>query len=504
MNDQLAEESSKSAKSLRKEIEEYGKELAYLQRKCRELGIPVLIVVEGLSAAGKGTIINQMIQPMDPRGFKVSCIASPNRDEQMRPFLWRFWCRTPSANRMAIFDRSWYRNLLDADIANELSEADLGKDYSDVRAFERQMRDGGTVILKFFLEITKKEQAARLVALQGNPATAWRVSDAVLQRHARYQDYVKAVDRMFGETDLPGESPWHKIPSKNAKVATLLVLRHLVDALSARVRERKKGIPVQVRKKPLELPSFPQSPSFKNADLAQNLSKPEYLKRLEPRQARIQELHHELYRLRIPLVIVYEGWDASGKGGNIRRLTEKMDPRGYEVIPVSAPNDVEKAHHYLWRFWTEFPKAGHVTIFDRSWYGRVLVERVEGFCTETDWKQAYNEINEMEDNFRHFGSVILKFWVHIDKDEQLKRFKAREDNPHKRWKLHEEDWRNREKWNLYEEAAEEMFLRTHAPKSPWTIIEGNCKRHARIKALDVVIDAIEKRIAGQSSKSLGP
>ena len=175
-----------------------------------------------------------------------------------------------------------------------------------------------------------------------------------------------------------------------------------------------------------------------------------------------------------------------------------MDPRGYEVIPVSAPNDVEKAHHYLWRFWTEFPKAGHVTIFDRSWYGRVLVERVEGFCTETDWKQAYHEINEMEDNFRHFGSILVKFWVHIDKDEQLKRFKAREENPHKRWKLHEEDWRNREKWDLYEEAAEEMFLRTHTPKSPWTIIEGNCKRHARLKALDVVIDAIERKIAEKS------
>ena len=495
MNDQLAEESSKSAKSLRKEIEEYGRELAYLQRKCRELGIPVLIVVEGLSAAGKGTVINQMIQPMDPRGFKVSCIASPNRDEQMRPFLWRFWRRTPSANRMAIFDRSWYRNLLDAEIANQLSEADLKKAYSDVRAFERQMKDGGTVILKFFLEITKKEQAARLAALQGNPATAWRVSDAVLQRHARYHDYVKAVEKMFRETDLTGESPWHKIPSKNAKVATSLVLRHLVDALTARVKERKKGIPVQVRKKPLELPSFSKAPSFKNTDMSQNLSKDAYLKKLESRQDRIQELHHELYRLRIPLVIVYERWDASGKGGNIRRLTEKMDPRGYEVIPVSAPNDVEKAHHYLWRFWTEFPKAGHVTIFDRSWYGRVLVERVEGFCTETDWKQAYHEINEMEDNFRNFGSILVKFWVHIDKDEQLKRFQAREDNPHKSWKLHEEDWRNREKWDLYEEAAEEMFKRTHAANSPWTIIEGNCKRHARIKALDVVIDAIEKKIA---------
>ena len=486
---------SKSDKTLRKEIEAYGKELAYLQRKCRELGIPVLVVVEGLSAAGKGTIINQMIQPMDPRGFKVSCIASPNRDEQLRPFLWRFWRRTPSADRMAIFDRSWYRNLLDSEIANQLSSADLKKAYSDVRAFERQLRDGGTVILKFFLAITKKEQAARLATLQGNPSTAWRVSDAVLQRHARYHDYVKAVDRMFSETDLPGDSPWLKIPSENVRVATSVVLGHLVDVLTARVKERKKGGPCHVAKEPKGLPSFAEAPSLKKIDVSLSLSKSEYLKKLESKQARIQELHHELYRLRIPLVIVYEGWDASGKGGNIRRLTEKMDPRGYEVIPVSAPNDVEKAHHYLWRFWTEFPKAGHVTIFDRSWYGRVLVERVEGFCTQTDWKQAYNEINEMEDNFRHFGSIVLKFWVHIDKDEQLKRFKAREENPHKRWKLHEEDWRNREKWDLYEEATEEMFLRTHAPKSPWTIIEGNCKRYARIKALNVVIEAIEKKIA---------
>ena len=486
---------SKSDKTLRKEIEAYGKELAYLQRKCRELGIPILVVVEGLSAAGKGTIINQMIQPMDPRGFKVSCIASPNRDEQLRPFLWRFWRRTPSADRMAIFDRSWYRNLLDSEIANQFSSADLKKAYADVRAFERQLRDGGTVILKFFLEITKKEQAARLATLQGNPSTAWRVSDAVLQRHARYHDYVKAVDRMFSETDLPGDSPWLKIPSENVRVATSVVLGHLVDVLTARVKERKKGGPCHVAKEPKGLPSFAEAPSLKKTDVSLSLSKSEYLKKLESKQARIQELHHELYRLRIPLVIVYEGWDASGKGGNIRRLTEKMDPRGYEVIPVSAPNDVEKAHHYLWRFWTEFPKAGHVTIFDRSWYGRVLVERVEGFCTQTDWKQAYNEINEMEDNFRHFGSIVLKFWVHIDKGEQLKRFKAREENPHKRWKLHEEDWRNREKWDLYEEAAEEMFLRTHAPKSPWTIIEGNCKRYARIKALDVVIEAIEKKIA---------
>ena len=494
MTTQVSTEASKSKKALRRQIEERGRELAYLQRKCRELGIPVLVVVEGLSAAGKGTIINQMIQPLDPRGFKVSCIASPNRDEQLRPFLWRFWRRTPSANRMAIFDRSWYRNLLDAEISGELSESDLRKAYADVRAFERQLRDGGTTILKFFLRITKKEQAARLAALQGNPATAWRVSDAVLARHARYKDYQKAVDHMFEETDLEEEAPWRRIDSKNLRNATFEALGYLVDALRKRVEQCKAGNPLFEGKRLTELPCFSDAPSLKKSDLSLRLEKEAYREIIEARQSRIQELHNELYRLRIPLVIVYEGWDASGKGGNIRRLTEQMDPRGYEVIPVSAPNDVEKAHHYLWRFWTEFPKAGHVTIFDRSWYGRVLVERVEGFCSEADWKQAYNEINEMEENFRHFGTVLVKFWVHIDKEEQLRRFRAREVSPHKRWKLHEEDWRNREKWDLYESAVEEMFLRTHAPKAPWTVIEGNCKRHARVKALDIVIDAIEKKI----------
>jgi len=244
-----------------------------------------------------------------------------------------------------------------------------------------------------------------------------------------------------------------------------------------------------------DLPVFSTAPSLKRADLSLSLDRDEYRKLLDKRQKRIGELHDEIYRRRIPVVIVYEGWDAGGKGGNIRRLTEDMDPRGYEVIPIAAPNDVENAHHYLWRFWTEFPKAGHLTIFDRSWYGRVLVERVEGFCSEADWNRAYGEINEMEENFWNFGAVVIKFWLQIDKDEQMKRFKAREQDSAKQWKLNEEDWRNREKWDLYEEATEEMFLRTHTTYAPWTIIEGNCKRYARIKALDVVIAAIEARIA---------
>ena len=492
------DEPLKAKKSILRKIDEQADQLAYLQRKSRELGIPVLIVVEGLSASGKGTIINQMIRPLDPRGFKVTCIASPNRDEQMRPFLWRFWRRTPSADRIAIFDRSWYRSLLDNKINGLLEEVDLVKAYEDVRAFERQLRDGGTLIFKFFLEISKKEQASRLAALQSNPSTAWRVSDAVLQRHSRYEEYHDAVNQMFAETDLPDEFSWTKVPSKNTREATLKVLNRLVSGLSKQVEAVRSGSSIAFTRKRMKIPSFPGAPTLKEVNLTNQLSKDVYRETLEVRQKRIQELHHELYRLRIPVVIVYEGWDAAGKGGNIRRLTERMDPRGYEVIPVSAPNDVENAHHYLWRFWTEFPKAGHVTIFDRSWYGRVLVERVEGFCKEREWKNAYREINEMEENFLHFGTVIVKFWVHIDPVEQLNRFKAREGNPKKGWKLNEEDWRNREKWKSYGEAVEEMFLRTHSPKAPWTIIEGNCKRYARIKALDVVIKAIEEKIAYKS------
>jgi polyphosphate kinase 2 (PPK2 family) len=320
------------------------------------------------------------------------------------------------------------------------------------------------------------------------------VDDGVLARHYKYDDYKAASKQMFKETDVVDGAHWQEIDTTKFLPATAKILKSLVSLLRNKVDKRKSGIKF-VRNIPnTDLPKFKHAPSLRKVDTSLSLGKEDYREKLVVRQKRIHELHNELYRLRIPMVIVYEGWDAAGKGGNIRRLTEEMDPRGYEVIPISAPNDVEKVHHYLWRFWTEFPKAGHLTIFDRSWYGRVLVERVEGFCSENDWKQAYREINEMEENFHHFNSVVVKFWVHIDKEEQLKRFEARQENQAKQWKLHEEDWRNREKWKPYEEAAEEMFLRTHTEYAPWTVIEGNCKRYARIKAMDVVIQAIEKKI----------
>jgi polyphosphate:AMP phosphotransferase len=475
-------------------IEELELELGSLQRRCRELGIPVLLVMEGLSASGKGTMINRITLPLDPRWFKVTCIAAPTENERMRPTLWRFWRRLPAAGRLAIFDRSWYRAVLDG-LANDEMDADsLDKAFGDVRAFERQLIDGGIVIIKFWLHVSKKKQKKRLEELQANPATSWRVSQEAIERHWKHDEYQAAIKRTFDETNRPDAS-WKVIKSGHVEESIRQTLLHMVTTLRDHVLLWEEGHrPGNVVPKEKEMPANKDAPSLRDLDLSKALDRDEYEQLLVKRQKKARDLEHEIYRRRIPVVIVYEGWDAAGKGGNIRRLTQNLDPRGYEVIPISAPNDVEKEQHYLWRFWMEFPKAGHITIFDRSWYGRVMVERVEGFCSEVDWKRAYREINEMEENFHHFGAIVIKFWLQIDANEQLSRFRARENNPLKSWKLNDEDWRNREKWPQYEEAVEEMVRRTHTTWAPWTLVESNCKRHARIKALDTVIAAIEERL----------
>jgi len=472
-----------------------GLRLAALQRRVTELGIPVIIVFEGWSAAGKGTLINNLILPLDPRGFTVHSTLPPNEEEALRPFLWRFWISTPAAGRQAIFDRSWYRRVLTDRVNGEVKGRRLQQAFEDIRSFERQLADGGNVILKFFLHISKKEQKRRFEKLRRNPATAWRVTEDDLKAHRQYKEYLQATEDMLAETDTD-VAPWTVIESEDRRFASLKIFNTVIGALEHRIAEveRRKASSVEPPPAATALPDDLQSSILDGADLSLALEREEYQRRLKAGQKRIRELEHEIYMRRIPVVIVYQGWDAAGKGGNIRRLTQNLDPRGYEVVPIAAPNDIEKAHHYLWRFWMQMPKAGHIAIFDRSWYGRVMVERVEGFCTEAEWKRAYHEINEMEQHMTNFGTVLLKFWLHIDKDEQLRRFEARRQTPHKQWKITEEDWRNREKWDEYRVAIEEMLFRTSTPYAPWTIVESNCKWHARVKVLDTVREAIEKRL----------
>jgi len=475
--------------------------LAALQRRAKDLKIPVIIVFEGWDAAGKGTLINDLILPLDPRGFNVHSTLPPSQEEALHPFLWRFWPRTPARGRITLFDRSWYRRVLADRVDGQVKGRTLQQAFDDITSFERLLADDGNVILKFFLHISKAEQKRRFDKLRKNPATAWRVNAGDLKRHKQYAKYLAATEEMLAKTDAD-YAPWTVVEAHDHRFATLKIFSTVVDALERRIAALEpKAKPKAAPARPLgrsrcpaaPVPEALQASILDNVDTSLAIDRDAYRRQLKRKQNRLRELEHEIYMRRIPVAIAYEGWDAAGKGGNIRRLTQNLDPRGYEVVPVAAPNDIEKAHHYLWRFWTAMPKAGHITLFDRSWYGRVLVERVEGFCSEAEWKRAYREINEMEQHLTNFGTVVLKFWLQISKNEQLRRFKERQRLAYKRWKITEEDWRNREKWDPYKVAVEEMLFRTSTPYAPWTIVEADCKWHARLKVLDTVIDAIEKR-----------
>lgn len=469
-------------------------QLGALQRKALELKIPVIIVFEGWDAAGKGTMINRLSLSLDPRGATVYPTNPPNEEERLRPFLWRFWKNTPAKGRIAIFDRSWYGRVLVERVDNYVPNKVWRKGFQEITSFERQLADDGNVIIKFFLHISKKEQKKRFKKLQSSPATAWKVTEEDWKHHQQYDKYLQAAEEMLAKTDTDF-APWTIVESHDRRFATVKIFQTVIDALDAKIGEKEN---IQQQKKVTRK----NSPRLKNlsssildkVDLNLSLSREEYVDTLKKYQQRIHDLEHEVFLNRLPVIILFEGQDAAGKGGNIKRLVRGMDPRGYEVIPIAAPNDIEKAHHHLWRFWINIPKAGHIAIFDRTWYGRVLVERIEGFCREEEWKRGYREINEMEEQLANFGTVLIKFWLQIDKDEQLKRFEARQNTPYKQWKITEEDWRNREKWEQYKTAVDEMLFRTSTAYAPWTIVESNCKWYARIKTLKTVIDRIEKHL----------
>ncbi|MCR4412226.1 MAG: polyphosphate:AMP phosphotransferase [Thermoguttaceae bacterium] len=463
-------------------------QLGQCQREARASGVPMVVVFEGWDAAGKGTLINRLALALDPRGFKVCTNGTSDEGERLRPWLWRYWNELPAAGAMVIFDRSWYRRLLENRVEGEAPGRDR-PEYEDIQEFERQLTDSGVVLVKFWLHISRKEQKRRLRALAKDPDTAWRVGKRERRQHRHYDEWLLAVEEMLHRTSTP-YAPWTVVEATQDRFARVKVFETVLTALRQELDRRANEPPP--KKRPMPLPD--DSPTRRQTvldrvDLTLSLPRPTYDQELGKLQERLFELEHRLYTARVPAVIVYEGWDASGKGGNIRRLAAGLDPRGYEVISIAAPTAEELAHHYLWRFWRRVPKAGHIAIFDRSWYGRVLVERVEGFCTDDEWRRAYREINEFERQLTQFGTVMVKLWLHIDQDEQLRRFEARKQE--KRWKIGEEDWRNREKWRQYEIAVTEMLERTSTTYAPWTIVEANDKLYGRIKSLRTVADAIE-------------
>ena len=486
-----------SKEEYKKKMEKLEPKLGRLQRECREYGIPVMIAFEGYGASGKGVQIGELIKALDPRGFEVYAVKNETEEEKMYPFMWRFWTKLPADGRIAIYDSSWYRRVLVDRFDKKVKKSGLADAYQSICSFEEQLTAGGMVMIKIFLAIDKKEQKKRFDKLLECEETAWRVSKGDMKRHKNFEKYQQMNEEMLTRTDTE-YAPWNIVEAVDRKYAAAKIYAIVVHTLEEKIEEIKRR--KKAEKKAGKQAGFSVSNNklkesiLGKADLSLSYTKEEYKKKLVKLQKKMEKLHGELYRRRIPVVLGFEGWDAGGKGGAIKRLTERMDPRGYVVHPSASPNDIEKAHHYLWRFWVDMPKAGHVTIFDRTWYGRVMVERIEGFCTKQEWQRAYKEINDMEKDLTDAGAIVLKFWMQIDKDEQARRFKARQENPEKQWKITDEDWRNREKWAQYEEAVDEMLIRTSTSNAPWIVVEGNNKYYARIKVLETVVKAIEERL----------
>lgn len=498
--------SRKAEKEVYRQAKEtYGPRLGLAQRRLKEAGIPVLILFDGMDAAGKGTQVNRLIQFLDPRGFDVYASSRVTEDEAMRPFLWRFWTLTPENGRIAVFDRSWYRKVREDRFEGRTAKKELAEAFRDICSFEKQLTDSKAVIIKLFLYISREEQKKRFKKLEESGETAWRVTKEDWKRNEDYDRYLKINEEMLERTDTE-YAPWTIIEATDKSYGAMKILKTVTETLEdalaktaeeERLKEEKKKAAETLLKageNPAENSRY-QNGVLSGIDLSKTMTREAYKKEIDRLQKKLELLHSELYRLRIPVVLGFEGWDAGGKGGAIRRLTSHLDPRGYQVCPTAAPNDIEKKHHYLWRFWNHMPKAGHIAIFDRTWYGRVMVERIEGFCREEEWRRAYQEINEMESHLVNAGAVVLKFWLQIDKDEQKRRFEERMRIPEKQWKITDEDWRNREKWDQYELAVNEMLVRTSTTYAPWIVVEGNCKYYARVKVLRTVVEALEKKIA---------
>nr|WP_027871332.1 polyphosphate:AMP phosphotransferase [[Eubacterium] cellulosolvens] len=481
---------------IKAELKTAREKLAGYQMKIKDAKLPVMLIFEGWGAAGKGSMIGKVIRNIDPRFFKVKTMqAEPSAEEKRYPFLYRYLMEIPEAGKFTFFDTYWMNEVTSGVLQGTVDEKLYKQRIDSINTTERSLHDNGYLILKFFFQISRKEQKKRLSALHDEKDTKWRVNDHDKWENKHYDDCLEVYDRYLEDTNR-SIAPWYIIDAKDKKWAELQVLQFLNQGIETALRNVALSVPILQNTFPLK-----QMPKLSEISLAdKKMTDEDYRGQLEELQRELRQLHNKLYRKKIPVIIAYEGWDAAGKGGNIKRITGALDPRGFVVEPIASPEPHEKARHFLWRFWTRLPKTGHISIFDRTWYGRVMVERLEGFCSENDWQRAYNEINEFEKELSDWGAVIIKFWVQIDKDTQLARFKDRESTPEKQWKITDEDWRNREKWDAYDVAVNEMIQKTSTEFAPWHILESVDKKYARIRALQIVVEEIRKACNGTGKK----
>lgn len=458
--------------------------LGELQRQARERQMPVIITFDGWDTREMADHVNSVIRALDPRGFDLHSIEEPLDEEREHDFMWRFIRRLPPQGRMVIFDRSWYSRAA-ADAA-EGDRASLPLRIAQIAGFERALADQGMVFIKLFFHMSKKELKRRIEKAKDSEEKTCVNGRSFYRREKLYDDFIGIIEELEQGTDRPWV-PWNGISAEEDRHALHSAMTVIIGMLEERLARPYRPSPE------VELPAANDRLMLKEIDLGPTLPVEEYRIKVKAAQGELAKAQCTLRKKERALAVVMEGWDAAGKGGAILRLTDELNPRLYRVVPVGAPNDVELSHHYLWRFSVAMPARGHMTIFDRSWYGRVLVERVEGLCKEEEWRRAYREINDLEASLVAEGTTVVKIWMQIDQETQLRRFQEREAEPSKQWKITEDDWRNRAKWDAYDVAVQDMLRYTDTEYAPWTVIESNDKYFSRIKVLDTVLMAAKGR-----------
>ena len=444
---------------------------------------PLIIWIAGDDRLAANELVNRLNEWMDSRFADTRVFADPTDEEYQRPHLWRLWRSLPPKGRAAFFVGGLMRAAIQrAD--DEISEPEFSIWLRHIANMQNELVADGALILKFFLHTPIKEQKKKLKKAEKDPHAGWHVDRRDWAAIDTLGPVLPIAERILRETSAPG-APWTIVESTDSRYRDLTVARTILAALTARLDEKEaKGGPSVAETVFGDFDS--QANVLSGVDLTQTLSKEEYREQLADEQSKLKKLSLEARERGISTVLAFEGWDAAGKGGVIRRVTGALEAGDYRVIPVAAPTEDERKYHYLWRFWRDLPPAGKVVIFDRTWYGRVLVERLEGFATPAEWQRAFDEINDFEAQMVEHGYFVAKFWLHISSEEQLSRFKAREDTPYKKHKITEEDYRNRERWNEYVKAVDQKILRTTSEGARWNVIPANDKRFARVATLKAI------------------
>ncbi len=469
------------------QIPELRTQLLLLQQELGACDFPVIILISGVDGGGKGQVINLLNEWLDARYMETFAFDEPSDEEKERPKYWRYWRSLPPKGKIGIYVGSWYSDPISHRVYGDIDDSQLSVELKHINEMEQLLIDDGALIIKCWLHLKKETQKKRLKELEKDPETSWQVTERDKKHLKLYDEFVEIAENVLTTTST-GISPWLVVEGTDIRYSSLTVGQHVLHRIRQHIDSRN-GKSENING--ISFVNINQQSLLDTLDLSLELDKKDYSDQLLHYQGKLNKLVRMAREQKRSTILVFEGWDAGGKGGAIRRITSAIDARSYRVIQTAAPTDEEAAHHYLWRFWRHIPRAGKVTIYDRSWYGRVLVERVEGFATDKEWMRSYSEIVNFEEALIEHGILLLKFWLHIDKDEQLKRFKAREQISYKKHKITEDDYRNREKWDDYKIAVNEMIARTSTRAAPWLMVEANDKRYARIKILKTVCEKLE-------------